>query len=29
VADAHTEPLSELVDGEELGQGVSIGHWSP
>jgi hypothetical protein len=29
VADAHPEPLGELVDGEELGQGISIGHWSP
>ena len=29
VADAHPEPLGELVDGEELGQGVGIGHRSP
>jgi hypothetical protein len=29
VADAYPEPLGELVDGEELRQGVGIGHWSP
>jgi hypothetical protein len=29
VANAHPEPLGELVDGEELRQGVGIGHWSP
>src|ERR1035438_1957476 len=29
VADAHPEPLGELVDGEELRQGGGIGHRSP
>jgi hypothetical protein len=28
VADAHPEPLGELVDGEELGQGFGTGHRS-
>ena len=29
VADAHPQPLGELVNGEKLWQGVGIGHWSP
>jgi hypothetical protein len=29
VADAHPEPLGELIDGEELRHSVGIGHWSP
>jgi hypothetical protein len=29
VADAHPEPLGELLDGEELRQDVGVGHRSP